>query len=850
VRRVAAYLFLECTLFFLASPLFHCTLPTMIHPIFPSQKSLRDAVLCAFGVAAIVLCFVLKDYWVNRPLPVGFSDRLEHTKDSVLRSIGMVRDSVEMQIDQSVDEDLLNAMKEQYGSRARRYLDTAKIQQNLFRLKITSAEQGNFNFSVGSGNRSRPGTKAKSSTDNNALRTLWLDETMRVVGEVRTLSEAMPRVAQAYNGVFPYDTTAIRQKVWGLIPQSYAPQNVVWVRDTAFPEAIGFIAVVEQDSILRKEWMLRATKTSDAPERWTAEWQRRIVLVHPNVAAPEQTITTKTIVTILFWFLVVVGLLILFIVFLNKVRIKAAPMWLLWISVLTGLGFTLSFFSMVSAPWYAYLLMWVVYSLLFGLILVAIPLTSLIAVMREMFSEKFYTLIRFADAPLRSYHWGRMILVGASFGGIYSVIGLVLPIIGEQLHIAEVANAHIYVQNYLSPFMMRNPFVAFLQLTTIGVTIYMILSFVAATVAYRFVPRKFATLAMLILSSFVWILFASVQSASLYYVLTQGFFYALAGAIIFRYYDVLALLVFALVSTFLLALGLFGATSWGMAVPIVLLAGIILSALAAYRNAPEVVSESDYKPDFLTLQEEHERLHQEIAAAKSVQQKLLPRSLPTFDSVVVSAACIPAYEVGGDYYDFFPLDDKRLGVLIGDVSGKGISAAFYITLAKGVIVSQVRGVGSPSDVLHRVNALLYGVMERGKFVSMIYGIYNTETREFAFSNAGHNPLVVRRMSGEMSTISAKGMAIGLDKGERFERAVTTASVTLEKGDCILLYTDGVTEAMNTAHAEYGEERMMQAVQAAPLNAADIVSAALADVRKFAGKAHQHDDITLVALQAV
>lgn len=822
----------------------------MIHPIFPSQKSLRDAVLCALGAVAIVLCFVLKDYWVYRPLPVGFSDRLEHTKDSVLQSIGKVRDSVEIQIDQSVDEDLMSAMKEHHGSHARRYFDTAKIQQNLFRLKISSVEQGGFNFSVGASNRQRPGTKAKSSTDNSTLRTLWLDETMRVVGEVRTFSEAMPRVVQAQNGVPAYDTMAIRRKVWNLIPQSYAPQNVVWVRDTAFPEAIGFLAVVEQDSLLRKEWMLRATKTSDAPERWTAEWQRRVVLVHPNVAPPEQAISTKTIVTILFWFLVIVGLLILFIVFLNKVRIKAAPTWLLWISVLTGLGLTVSFASMVTAPWYAYLLMWVMYSLLFGLLLIAIPLTSLIAVMREMFSEKFYTLIRFADVPLRSYHWGRMVLVGASVGGIYSAVALFLPALGEQMQIADLANAHLYVQTYLFPFMMRNPFVALLELTTMGTSMNMIFSFVAAVVAYRFVPRKLATLVMFAILLLIWVLFSSLQSASLYYVVIQGLLYAVSAAVVFQYYDILALLVFSLVYTFLFSLGAFGATSWGMAVPVVLLVGMIVPALVAYRNTPESVSESDYKPDFLTLQEEHERLHQEIAAAKSVQQKLLPRSLPTFDSVVVSAACIPAYEVGGDYYDFFPLDDKRLGVLIGDVSGKGISAAFYITLAKGVIVSQVRGTGSPSDVLHRVNALLYGVMERGKFVSMIYGIYNTQSREFAFSNAGHNPLVLRRTDGEIRTIAAKGMALGLDKGERFERAVTSASITLEKGDCILLYTDGVTEAMNTAHAEYGEERMMQAVQAAPLNAADIVSAALADVRKFAGKANQHDDITLVALQAV
>ena len=333
--------------------------------------------------------------------------------------------------------------------------------------------------------------------------------------------------------------------------------------------------------------------------------------------------------------------------------------------------------------------------------------------------------------------------------------------------------------------------------------------------------------------------------------LAHSFLRVVVGLSVLYFADMLALLASLTMNCFLISLGLFTIHPFVMVLLGVIFAvALVTSAIAYYGNAPETVTEADYKPTFLSLLEENERMHQEIAAAKSVQQKLLPRSLPTFESVIVSAACIPAYEVGGDYYDFFPLDDKRLGVLIGDVSGKGISAAFYITLAKGVIVSQVRGSGSPSDVLHRVNALLYGVMERGKFVSMIYGIYNTYTREFSFSNAGHNPLVVLRKSGDISTVAAKGMALGLDKGERFERAVTTASVTLEKGDCLLLYTDGVTEAMNAEHAEYGEERMMKTLRNAPLHAADLISATLADVRKFAGKAHQHDDITLVALQAM
>jgi serine phosphatase RsbU (regulator of sigma subunit) len=486
-----------------------------------------------------------------------------------------------------------------------------------------------------------------------------------------------------------------------------------------------------------------------------------------------------------------------------------------------------------------------------GFFFISVPIASIISVMREIIPEKFYTIMRLGEHPLGSFHLGRMLLFGVSIGALYSAIVFLFPYTGEHYGIPSLAVLHLKSEYYTLPFMLRSPIASVANAIGLEMTVSFIVTTIPVMLAYWLLPRKYAVLFALFLTSLLWGLFEATQGLNVSAILAQAIIRGWIGFAVLYYGDMLALVAFIVVESFLVSVGTFASH------PILLVClgamlflVVVVGGIAYQKNAPEVVNEADYKPNFLSLLEENERMHQEIAAAKSVQQKLLPRSLPTFDSVVVSAACIPAYEVGGDYYDFFPLDDKRLGVLIGDVSGKGISAAFYITLAKGVIVSQVRNVGSPSDVLHRVNSLLYGVMERGKFVSMIYGIYNTHSREFSFSNAGHNPLVVRRVNGEIQTISAKGMAIGLDKGERFERAVTTASLTLEKGDCILLYTDGVTEAMNTDHAEYGEERMMQAVQAAPLNAADIVSAALADVRKFAGKAHQHDDITLVALQAV
>lgn len=827
----------------------------MLYPIFPSQKTRYEGLLWLVGIVAVIACFFMNDYWFYRALPENFSQNKERMLDSMLTEVKFSRDSVEIYVEPSVDESLLEAVHERYGASSRLYLDTAHVQPRLFRARIAKREGGNFGIRFGSGNRSRPRTKSKTTTEDNHIRTVWFDDHINIVGEVRPYRDTMPKI-QLPNGLptVVYDTLAIRRHILNHIPlvgfsAGIHANTIAWQRDTAFPGAIGFVAVIAQDSFLRKEWMLRATKTSDTPEAWNLEWQYRVVLLNTSSAENSSDFSLKSVVPIVFWGVVIILSLYLGVIFLNRMRIKAISLWLLLLAPIAGLGFTLGNVP-TTLPWYGYIMIWIFFTIGFGFFLNVVPFSALVSVLQEQFPEKFYTLKRTFDKPWTSYHWGRMVLAGISIGAVYSVSSLIIPMLGERFDSGLWAVAYQNTQAYLLPYMSSQPLSAILSTICQYVPMSMIITLVPIVLTFRYVPRAFAPWVMVIVLMISWALYCSVLSLNLGFILVQGALFAIPCAIVFYYYDWLALLVFTIVSSVLLSLALFVVESWGLYLPITLLIGLIVPAFVALRNDPEKVTESDYKPEYLTLIEENKRLHQEIEAAKSVQQKLLPRNLPVIERVRLSAACIPAYEVGGDYYDFFPLDEKRLGVLIGDVSGKGISAAFYITLAKGVIVSQVRGIGSPSDILHRVNALLYGVMERGKFVSMIYGIYDISTREFSFANAGHNPLVVLRANGDIATVAAKGMAIGLDKGERFEKAVSTMSVLLEENDCVLLYTDGVTEAMNTDHTEYGEERMIAALRTAPLRADDIVSTALADVRKFAGKAHQHDDITLVALQAV
>jgi sigma-B regulation protein RsbU (phosphoserine phosphatase) len=203
---------------------------------------------------------------------------------------------------------------------------------------------------------------------------------------------------------------------------------------------------------------------------------------------------------------------------------------------------------------------------------------------------------------------------------------------------------------------------------------------------------------------------------------------------------------------------------------------------------------------------------------------------------------------GGDYYDFFPLDDTHLGILIGDVSGKGMSAAFYITLAKGVILSQIQQSLSPADVLCKVNKLLYDTMERGKFISLIYGVFNTATMEFTYAQAGHNPILHRKSDSSTEMLPARGLALGLDSGHVFNHATTNHSVHLDAGDSLILYTDGVTEAVNLSGEEFDIKGLLHSAGKNSADSLALLQAIITDVQTFIGKAKQHDDITLVVIK--
>jgi len=257
-----------------------------------------------------------------------------------------------------------------------------------------------------------------------------------------------------------------------------------------------------------------------------------------------------------------------------------------------------------------------------------------------------------------------------------------------------------------------------------------------------------------------------------------------------------------------------------------------------------------YVPSYVQELAQEERLKSELEIAHTVQESFLPRRMPQVEGLDVAGMCLAAQEVGGDYYDFVELDSGRLGLVIGDVSGKGIQAAFYMTLVKGFFLTLCRVVESPAEVLRRLNTLFCENVPRGMFISLIYGVIDAEARTFTFARAGHNPVIIKRSpSQEPEMVQPRGMAIGLASGPLFDETIEEAVVQLRTGDVLVMYTDGFSEAMNAAKQQYGDSRLARKVGVVgQRSAAEILRAVSEDVHRFLEAVGRHDDMTMVVVK--
>ncbi len=244
---------------------------------------------------------------------------------------------------------------------------------------------------------------------------------------------------------------------------------------------------------------------------------------------------------------------------------------------------------------------------------------------------------------------------------------------------------------------------------------------------------------------------------------------------------------------------------------------------------------------------EQSRTEQELSAAYEVQKRFMPRGVPKMPGVTFVAHYDPCRDVGGDLYDFITLDDYRIGIVVGDVSGKGFPAA----LVMAWVASQLRVAAHleerPRGVLARINESLLEVRQDDLFVTLFYGVLDRRTMDISFCNAGHvTPLVRRSEPGVVDLIEeGTGLPVGMVEGARFEEGY----IHLDPGDTLMLVSDGVTETMNSDKKMYGIDGLCDSMSKGMPNATDLVSNVLAGIRHFVGGATQYDDITIVAVGA-
>lgn len=238
-------------------------------------------------------------------------------------------------------------------------------------------------------------------------------------------------------------------------------------------------------------------------------------------------------------------------------------------------------------------------------------------------------------------------------------------------------------------------------------------------------------------------------------------------------------------------------------------------------------------------------LQNELDIASQMQKSILPTVFPDRPSYHTFANMVPAREVGGDFYDILHLDDDRVGLAIADVSDKGVHAALFMMSSRTLLKGAAIGNFEPGKVLHEVNNLLCENNEASMFVTVFYGVFNPANKTLTYANGGHNPpLIVHPDGSSMPLPTTKGAILGVTVDAPYEQN----SVTLDSGDIVVLYTDGVTEAMNGDGEEFGMERLHEVFTKTPPSTAQQANEAIFDaVHAFAGETPQSDDITCLTL---
>jgi sigma-B regulation protein RsbU (phosphoserine phosphatase) len=279
-------------------------------------------------------------------------------------------------------------------------------------------------------------------------------------------------------------------------------------------------------------------------------------------------------------------------------------------------------------------------------------------------------------------------------------------------------------------------------------------------------------------------------------------------------------------------------------------AAFTASDFVVFKSISEQSAFALYNAIIYSEANEKKRLDHDLQIARDIQRILLPSKPPPIEGFDIAGVNFPARQVSGDYYDYIQVDDERLGVVIADVSGKGVPASLIMAICRSVLRAEARLAQSPAEVLRKVNRQLYPDIKEDMFISMAYLILDHKKDDITLSRGGHDaPLLYRAATGEVEILKPPGMALGIDSGDVFDRITGDLSVSLERDDCLVLYTDGVTEALDANGDEFGPERMIRSLRASASEGAQgVINRITADVRTFAAGHPQHDDITLIVVR--
>jgi sigma-B regulation protein RsbU (phosphoserine phosphatase) len=236
-------------------------------------------------------------------------------------------------------------------------------------------------------------------------------------------------------------------------------------------------------------------------------------------------------------------------------------------------------------------------------------------------------------------------------------------------------------------------------------------------------------------------------------------------------------------------------------------------------------------------------LEKQVQMAADVQQRMIPQEPPKVPGIDLAAVYVPCFELGGDFYDFIPLQGDNTGLAVADVAGKGVPASLIMASVRAALRAHVDNVYYLYEVIRRINQMVYRDTKQSEFVTLFYGVLDARSRRFTYCNAGHPPGLILR-DGRVIELAGDNMVLGVDPNEEYKQAI----IDLKSGDILLLYTDGLPDAMNFQQETFGRQRLLEAFKKGGATAEAVAQNILWELRKFVGMARRTDDITMIVVR--